>query len=381
MEELMLSNPFNYGTVVSGKNFANRQDELKELNRRLKETVRIFLLAPRRFGKTSLIKSVLNKLQKEDIFIAYVDLYWAVSSQDFLELYASTVMRGSKSIAKRAASFVKDFLPRLRPKIGFDATGNPEIALDIAGQKASESVEEILNLPERIAESEGKRFAVVFDEFQEIMKLNGGKLEKQIRAAIQHHTRVSYLFAGSKTHMLIDMVSDETRPFYQMGSLMTLKKIPETEFSSFIRNKFSESGKKISKGALSRILVECGNIPHYVQLLSFNLWDHFQAVSNITETHVEKALLMTLHSQEPAYLTLWEGLTIHQQKAVKAAAKLKGRLLTAKNSIQQFDLESASNVSKSLGALQSKGILRKEKATYVFEDVFFGRWVEKIVRF
>jgi hypothetical protein len=89
---------------------------------------------------------------------------------------------------------------------------------------------------------------------------------------------------------------------------------------------------------------------------------------------------MTLHSQEPAYLTLWEGLTIHQKKTVKAAAKLGGRLLTAKKSIQQFNLESASNVSKSLNALRSKGILRKEKIVYVFEDVFFGRWVEKIVR-
>ncbi len=375
-----MSNPFKYGTVVSGKDFADRQEEIKELKARLMETVRIFLLAPRRYGKTSLIKSVLKKLQKEDILIAYVDLYWAVSMQDFLELYATKVMRGSKSIARKAASFVKDFLPRMRPKMSFDATGNPEISLDIVGQRASESVEEILNLPERIAESEGKRFTVVLDEFQEIMKLNGGKLEKQLRAAIQHHARVSYLFAGSKTHMLIDMVSDETRPFYQMGTLMTLKKIPETDFSAFIRNKFNYSGKKISKGALLKILAECENIPHYVQLLSFNLWDHYQAISNITETHVNNALLATLRSQEPAYLTLWEGLTVHQQKTVNATAKLKGRRLTAKNSIQQFNLESASNVSKSLGALRTKGILRKERDTYVFEDVFFGRWVEKIVR-
>ena len=374
-----MSNPFKYGTAVSGKDFADRQEELKELRFKLKESVRIFLLAPRRYGKTSLIENVLNALQKEDILIAYVDLYWAASAQDFLELYASKVMRGSKSIAGQAASFVKNLLPRLRPKLGFDPTGNPELSLDLSGSRVPESVEELLNLPEKIAESEGKRFVVVFDEFQEIVKLNGGMLERQLRAAIQHHTRVSYLFAGSKTHMFIDMVSDETRPFYQMGTLMTLNKIPEADFSSFVRDKFAGSGKKISRGGLKKIFVECDNIPHYVQLLSFNLWDHFQNVSNLTEAHVEKALLMTLQGQEPAYLTLWEGLTIHQKKAVKAAAKLDGRLLTAKNSIQQFNLESASNVSKSLSALRSKGILRKEKEAYVFEDVFFGRWVEKIV--
>ena len=302
----------------------------------------------RRYGKTSLIGNVLNTLQKEDILIADVDLYWAASVRDFLELYASKVIRGSKSISRQAASFVKKFFPRLRPKLSFDPTGNPELSLDIARDGSPESVEEILNLPQRIAESEGKRFAVVFDEFQEIMRLNGGILEKQIRAAIQHHTHVSYLFAGSKTHMLIDMVSDETRPFYQMGTLMALNKIPEKEFSRFVQGKFAKSGKKISPGALNRILAECENIPHYVQLLSFNLWDHFQTVSSITETHVEKSLLITLRSQEPSYLTLWEGLTIHQQKTLRAAAQLHGRLLTAKSSIQQFNLESASNVSKSL---------------------------------
>jgi hypothetical protein len=63
---------------------------------------------------------------------------------------------------------------------------------------------------------------------------------------------------------------------------------------------------------------------------------------------------------------------------LKAVASLDGRLLTAKATIQDFRLESASNVSKSLRALCSKGILRKETGAYVFEDVLFGRWIEKL---
>jgi hypothetical protein len=63
---------------------------------------------------------------------------------------------------------------------------------------------------------------------------------------------------------------------------------------------------------------------------------------------------------------------------LKAAAALQGRLLTAKDSIRQFNLESASNVAKSLKALCNKRILRKETKAYVFEDVFFGRWAEMI---
>jgi len=40
-----MSNPFKYGTVVSGEDFANRDKEVRELSSRLKETVRIFLVA------------------------------------------------------------------------------------------------------------------------------------------------------------------------------------------------------------------------------------------------------------------------------------------------------------------------------------------------
>ena len=373
-----MSNPFNYGTVVSGEDFANRDKELRELASRLKETVRIFLVGPRRYGKTSLIKNVLGVLEKEGMLTAYVDLYWATSSREFMELYLSNLIRGSRSVARRAARFIRDFLPRLRPRLGFDPSGNPELSLDVSRETPAEAVEEVFNLAEQIAKAQGKRFVVVLDEFQEIVKLDGEALERQIRAAIQHHKNVSYLFAGSKSHMLIDMVSEQTRPFYQMGTLMTLDKIPKEEFSSFIAAKFVKSGKTISPAAVNRIIMESENVPHYVQLLSFYLWDHFQGLSQLEEAHVAEALSIILRGQEPAYLTIWEGLTLHQRKTVKVAALLKGRLLTAKETIYRFHLESASNVAKSLRALCSKGILRREKGAYVFEDVLFCRWLEKL---
>jgi hypothetical protein len=373
-----MANPFKYGTVVSGEDFADRETELQNLTSTLKETVRIFLIAPRRYGKTSLIKNVLMTLQRQKFLTAYVDLYWAASSSDLMELYTSSVVQGSKSIAKRAAHFVKEFLPRLRPSLSFDPAGNPEISVGVSMESRAEVAEEVFNLPEQIANSQGKRFVVVLDEFQEIMRIGGEDLERQLRAAIQHHTRVSYLFAGSKSHMLIDMVSEKTRPFYQMGTLMNLDKIPEDEFKEFVRSKFTKFGKEISPTATDRIFAESQNVPHYVQLLSFYLWDHYQDLPVIEEHHVAEAMSFILRSQEPAYLTIWESLTSHQKKTMKAAAALQGQSLTSKESVQRFSLESASNVSKSLSALCSKGILRKERDRYVFEDVLLGRWAEKV---
>jgi hypothetical protein len=241
-------------------------------------------------------------------------------------------------------------------------------------------MQEVFDLPEKIAHAQKKRFVVVLDEFQEIVKLDRGVLEKQLRAAIQHHTRVSYLFAGSKSHMLIDMVSEQGRPFYQMGTVMPLEKIPQDEFSTFIKDKFEKSGRRISPAALNRIFMEAENVPHHVQLLSFYLWDHCRGVSRLSEEHVEEALSILLGGQEAAYLTIWEGLTLHQRKTARAAALLGGRMITSKEAIQRFQLESASNATKSLRALCTKGILRRERGGYVFEDVLFCRWIERINR-
>jgi hypothetical protein len=375
-----MPNPFTYGTVVTGDDFADREHELRELTGKLKETVRIFLAAPRRYGKTSLIKNSLGMLQRKGMLTSYVDLYWAASSRDFMELYATNVIRTSRSIARKAVHVIRDFLPRIRPRLGFDPSGNPELSMDFSGATPTDAAEEVFNLPEKIADAQKKRFVVILDEFQEIVKLDGGVLEKQLRAAIQHHTRVSYLFAGSKSHMLIDMVSEQGRPFYQMGTVMSLEKIPQEEFSPFIKDKFEKSGRRISPAALNRIFMDSENVPHYVQLLSFYLWDHYRGVSCLNEEHVEEALSILLRGQEPAYLTIWEGLTPHQRKTLRATALLGGRLITSKEAIQRFQLESASNATKSLRALCAKGILRREKGPYVFEDVLFCRWVERINR-
>ena len=65
MKGALVSNPFRFGTVVTGEDFADREKELDELARKLRERVRIFLIAPRRYGKTSLIKNVLDPLGQE----------------------------------------------------------------------------------------------------------------------------------------------------------------------------------------------------------------------------------------------------------------------------------------------------------------------------
>lgn len=69
------------------------------------------------------------------------------------------------------------------------------------------------------AQPKGRPFGLIVDEFQKVIELGGTQAESQIRAAIQRHKRVGYVFAGSKTRMLTAMTMDAARPFYRLGAV------------------------------------------------------------------------------------------------------------------------------------------------------------------
>ena len=81
-----MKNPFQYGSVVRGDDFCNRQKEIKELIRAMENSERLFVYSERRFGKTSMIHRALEKLPKQKFIHAYVD-FMAHGWRSILRLY------------------------------------------------------------------------------------------------------------------------------------------------------------------------------------------------------------------------------------------------------------------------------------------------------
>ncbi|MCK4495394.1 MAG: ATP-binding protein, partial [Candidatus Aminicenantes bacterium] len=165
-----MKNPFVYGEVVTGKDFADREDEIKELTRDLKDCEKIFLISPRRYGKTSLIINTLSKLRDAGIYSIYLDLYKATSLHKLLELYAREIAQEVETKLERAIRFMEETLPGLRPKITLNANGSPSIGIDYISSKLDvlRFLDEVFNLPQKLALKKKRNFVVVFDEFQEI---------------------------------------------------------------------------------------------------------------------------------------------------------------------------------------------------------------------
>ena len=144
-----MKNPFMYGGVVTGENFADRKQELKEIKRDLMDGERIFLISPRRYGKTSLIINALSELKAQGLLTVYIDFYKVTSVQKLLEIFAGEVAAAVESKLEKMFDFLKKLLPGLRPKITIQADGSTIIGIEhIPSEKETlKFLEEIYEIP------------------------------------------------------------------------------------------------------------------------------------------------------------------------------------------------------------------------------------------
>lgn len=195
--------PFVYGTSVSGENFTDRVNETTRIKKNFSSGINTILISPRRLGKTSLVKKVISELDGKDPVIVFMDIYDCRSAHDFYLRYSQSILKALSSTAERLMENAKEFLGRLAPRISINPDLTSEYSLSIGVTPKDIDPEEILNLPERIAEKKGLHIVVCIDEFQQIGEFSDSlTFQKRLRGVWQHQQRTSYCLFGSKKHMM-----------------------------------------------------------------------------------------------------------------------------------------------------------------------------------
>ena len=213
-----------------------------------------------------------------------------------------------------------------------------------------------------------------------MIELGGQTTEAQIRAAIQRHTELGFVFAGSKTALLNDMTLNPARPFYRMGVRHFLGPLPREEFAHFIAHGFEQGGFRVDPEAVQEILNRAQDVPYNVQALASVAWELIieEKAGALTPKLVARALKLLVERDAPFYLTLWNGLTTVQQRVLLAAVREGGESLTSGAVTHKYAL-SASTVSKTLRFLEERQILRREeqreRVRWRLEDPFFASWL------
>lgn len=374
-----MNNPFSFGRVATGGDFTDRKKELAELARDLEGGSRVFLISPRRYGKTSLAVNVLERLERKNMFTAYFDVYDITTMEQFVAHYARAVARASETKTESVVRFIREVIPALRPNITLGPGG--EISLGIGAAPARNElsllVKDILELPQKVAAAKGRKFAVVFDEFQEIRNVGGEAVEKMMRASFQRQKDVGYLFAGSKQHIMADMVLNKNKPFYKMGRVVFLDKIPAADLRGFVSDKFRASRKTVAEKTLDGILEVSRGITYYTLHLCHEVWNGAPDSGTVTPGAVPAALERITSGMSPLFVSVWDSLSLPQRRLLQAVAARGGRDLFSQDFINTRRLGSASSVQKSLKLLINKDVLEKETGGYEFADLWFKEWVKK----
>jgi uncharacterized protein len=378
-----MGNPFVYGEVVPAASFVDREVELDRLTSDLLAGQKVFLISPRRYGKSSLVTQALRAAARRGVLTVDVTVSSYSSYVGFLEGYARALL-SIETRADRVRAWLQDMAGGVRPEIRLEPAerGRTQLSLSFPSVRTEKDIsrlaQEVFALPGRIAEARRRKLAVALDEFQAIGAFNGGSVEHALRAAVQHQREVGYVFSGSEPALMERMLG-RSRPFYKAGPVMRLQKIPEERFAEFLETRFRATGVKAAAGLGAAIVELAGNLPYDVQRLAHEVWDDVRAAGRraVTLGGLHTTLTRLLGEHETLFESIWQRLTLAQRAALRAAVLQDGRELLSADTRARHRLTGASTVQASLAALVREDILAREGARYVVVDSLLREWVAR----
>ena len=372
-------NPFVFGEIVEEPYFVDRTSELQQLVRDLADGQKVFLLSPRRFGKSSLVAMTMLKLRKRQIHTVSLTVSSYASYAQFLEKFAEKVLRAAGPW-ERVKDWVTRFGRSVKPDINYNmSTGEVSVSLGRgAAFDPTPIAPDVFAMPGELARNAGFRMAICLDEFQQISEFNGGSVENALRNQVQEQREVGYVFAGSQPSLMKEMLSSR-RPFHKAGPQMFLDKIPAAVWKDFIAHQFGKRGRKLNDEAMNTVLSTADLIPYDVQRIAHELWDYAELRDKreITAADVHAVIEKLIAGQSTWYEVLWEQLSAGQRAALQALSERGSSDLYGQAVREEFRLGPASTVQRALQSLDSKDILDRYHDRYFFLDPLFPYWIRK----
>jgi len=383
-------NPFVYGEVVPAAAFVDRVDELERLVGDLAAAQKVFLISPRRYGKSSLIRRALAAMARRGAITVEVTVSSFSSYVAFLEGYARAIV-AAEAKWDRARAWLRDAVRSARAELRYaedaeEAKGarakGAKIDVSFPGVRSDRDVsrlaEEVFALPARLAADRGRAVVVALDEFQAVAGFDGGSVEHALRAAVQHQRQVGYVFAGSEPSLMERMLGPK-RPFYKAGPVMRLDKIPAEEFAAFIDARFARSGFRPEEGLGAAIVDLAGNLPYDVQRLAHETWDEvrMRARRRATLDDLHAALKRLLAEQQTMFEAVWQHLTLAQRGVLRAVVVEDGREILSADARARHRLSGPSTVQAALAALAREDLIARDGDRYVVVDSLLREWVAR----
>lgn len=371
-----LQNPFVTSGYVSAEYFCDRQRESADFVRELTGGNNLALISTRRMGKTGLIQHCFqDKRIRDSYYTFFVDIYATKSLRDFVYSLSRVILDGLKPAGRKALETFWNSVKSLQAGISFDPAGNPSFNLQLGDIHAEETtLDEIFHYLEKA----NRRVLVAIDEFQQIASYPEKNVEALLRTHVQHCTNARFVFAGSQRHVMGNMFTSASRPFYQSVSMMYLEPIGLSEYETFAERHFRQKSKRIAPGMVSEIYIRFDGITWYVQKMLNMLFSLTPEGGECTSGMIREALRNILDSYKYTFREILFRLP-ERQKEVLIAINKEGdaRAIQSAEFIKKYSLPGASSVQAAVKGLLGKDFITHEQGVYRIYDRFFGLWLNE----
>ena len=368
-----LDNPFVLSGYVAPEYFCDRVKETAELKDAICNGRNVTLLAPRRMGKTGLIKNVFFQLEREKEWkTVYLDIYSATSLPEFAKRLAAAVLSVVDSDIAKALRAVGRFFRSFRPVVSIDAaTGSPSYSFTIEPSTVETTLKECFDYLAR----DDRKIVVAIDEFQQVASFPEKGAEALLRSHIQFLPNVRFVFAGSKRHLMAQMFSEPNRPFYNSTQMFPLEAIDCDAYYRFAAQHMRKAGVSLAEDVFKRVYQQFDGITWYVQAVMNRLYGYNSAKSSDVDEAINKIIDENTYNYENIFEVIPAG-SANLLRAIAAEGHV--REVQAGGFVAKHGLKASSSAKQALARLLDLGMVTKcADGGYVVDDRFFAIWLTR----
>jgi uncharacterized protein len=368
-------NPFVYDVPLAPDELVDREPETEQLLRLAEGGHNTRVQAPRRYGKTTLLGKVRADAEKIGMNTVYVDLYRAITltevsrriQEAYLSALAGTARQAVSAIARRWTGKVVATPAR----VGVEA--------EPAQDREQQRLADMLDLPKRVFRRTGVRTLVVFDEFQDLLRMSS-EVDGLLRSKIQfHRDEASYIFAGSEPGMLNALFADRSRPLFDQARPIQLGPLRDEDLIEFIGQRF-QRGARDPGEALDALLDLVRGHPQRAMLCAHHLWEQTPRGATADLETFDSALAALDRETKEAFEKLWDDLADKpNQRKVLAALANSEETLYNRRTLEAYGLEKGS-AEAAVTALIDRGEVQRTDPGFMIVDPLLVRWLQRTQR-
>jgi len=361
-----MNTPFKYEGFAIGESFCGRKQELEYLKQLVSSSNNLVLFSKRRMGKSSLLQELItSRLPKEEYLCIYVDLFEISSKIDFLRLITKQTANALPLTIQSGISQLVKIFKNISFGVDIDsANGSLLFSPKIIASEFDDAIDDYFISLNNYVQNSGKKAILIFDEFQQIVNIKDKKIDAIIRKHIQSHTNISYIFSGSKKHLLTNLFSNINAPLYQMATFKELEAIEESEFFHFANSKLKYP---IKKSQFNYIYTISGQESKLIQETLYHIYK--SNIQNITDEIIDDIIDDIIDEKATSFRLIFDMLSNSKKISLKILSQTVN--IYEQNMLEKYDITKPTLQSAIKKLYSEENLVDKEDGNYVFDNKLF----------